>query len=83
LLENLEDRGVGGHCDENTDPKDFLRRLRVGSERRHEDGEGQRYNKPNGIEPHGDLLLRYGWLLMWCSRTQAVSRAQERSDAGA
>jgi hypothetical protein len=33
------------------------RRLRVGSERRHEDGEGQRRNEPNGIEPHGDLLL--------------------------
>jgi hypothetical protein len=51
---------VGKVGEKKADPKDFPWRLRVGSERRHEDGEGKRRDEPNGIEPHGDLLLRRG-----------------------
>ena len=58
-----EGRGEG-KWEENADPKDFPRRLRVGRERRHEDGEGKRRNEPNGIEPHGEILLRHGLLLI-------------------
>ena len=68
-----EGRGEG-KWEENADPKDFPRRLRVGRERRHEDGEGKRRNKPNGIEPHGEILLRHGLLLIWCSLTLGVRR---------
>jgi hypothetical protein len=57
LFEGLEGPGAEGNWEENADPKDFPWRLRVGSERRHEDGEGKRRNELNGIEPHGDLLL--------------------------
>jgi hypothetical protein len=40
-----------------TDPVHVRWRLRVGSERHHKDGEGQRRDEPDGIEPHGALLL--------------------------
>jgi hypothetical protein len=56
LLEGLVDREAEGKWEENADPKDFPRRLRVGSERRQEDGEGQHRNEPNGVESHDDLL---------------------------
>src|SRR5438876_911729 len=80
LLEGVVGREAKGKGDEKADPKAFPWRLRVGRERCHEDGEGQRRNEPNAIEPHGDLLLRHGLPLIWCSRT---ARHQARLEAGA
>ena len=76
-----EGRGEG-KWEENADPKDFPRRLRVGSERRHEDGEGKRRNEPNAIERHGNFLRRHRLPLLWCSRTPAVSRRRKRERSG-
>jgi hypothetical protein len=86
LLEGLvverEAEGAEAASGEDANPKDFPQRLRVGSEWRHEDGKGQRRHKPNGREPHSDLLLRLGLLLIWCSRTLRLSRTWKRERSG-
>ena len=48
LFEGLEGPGTEGNWEEKADPKDFPRRLRVGRERRHEDGEDKHRNEPSG-----------------------------------
>jgi hypothetical protein len=57
LREAPEDqRGAAGTGEEDADPKDFPRQLRIGREQRHEEAEGERHEAPNGTIPHGGVL---------------------------
>ena len=48
---------------EQTEPGNVRRLLRLGSERRHEEAEGEGEHEPEGPEPHGGVLLKYTCVL--------------------
>src|SRR5215813_8728970 len=53
---------IEAHVEE-ANPPDFHWLLRVGYERRHEDGEGEDEHEPDDAAPHGGVLQKYPYAL--------------------